>query len=327
MNPHLVTAAADEAYVPPEARVADVELSMATVPSAQQVSDLLAGHRYGVRRTQISYWECRLHTRLARRQARQRYWAAAVERSGLAVERARSNLADTPAVRRPYGRFGAILATGLLMLASFFTISSILASADLPPLEAWLLPLAFGPVFVLATKTAVSTWLSSAPSDRLPTPTQRLTSWIIGPCLAIASLSLVSGVAMKSVAVGALVPLTDGVSQLSSVLMFAGLALGELAGAAALAARQHRPGARAYTAARDQYRRGMIINELGHARLRAAESSADAAAQALAVHLERKNGRARLALVSGWTRAAQHSRNGDGLLGRVEISPISITRP
>jgi hypothetical protein len=327
MNPHLVTAAADEAYVPPEVRVADVELCMATVPSAQQVSDLLAGHRHGVRRTQISYWDRRLRTRPARRQARQRYWAAAVERSGLAVERARSNLADTPAVRRPYSRFGAILATGLLMLASFFTISSILASADLPPLEAWLLPLAFGPVFVLATKTAISAWLSSAPSDRLPSPTQRLTSLIIGPCLAIASLSLVSGVAMKSVAVGALVPLTDGVSQLSSVLMFAGLASGELTGAAALAARQHRPGARAYTAARDQYRRAMIINELAYARLRAAAGSVDAAAKALAVHLERMDGRARLAVVSGWTRAVQHSRNGDELLGRVEISPISITRP
>jgi hypothetical protein len=156
MNPHLVTAAADEAYVPPEARVADVELCMATVPSAQQVSDLLAGHRHGVRRTQISYWDRRLRTRLARRQARQRYWAAAVERSGLAVERARSNLADTPAVRRPYSRFGAILATGLLMLASFFTISSILASADLPPLEAWLLPLAFGPVFGPIRSLAIS---------------------------------------------------------------------------------------------------------------------------------------------------------------------------
>jgi hypothetical protein len=71
----------------------------------------------------------------------------------------------------------------------------------------------------------------------------------------------------------------------------------------------------------------MIISELSQAWLRAAESSADAAAQALALHLERKEGRARLAVVSGWTRAVQHSRNGDGLLGRVEISPISITRP
>ena len=327
MNPHLVTAPADEAYGPPESRLGDVELNMAIAPSAQQVSDLLAGHRYGVRRSQTSYWDRRLRTRLARRRAGQRYWAAAIERTGLGVERARANLADTPAVRRPYGRFGAFLATGLLMLASFFTTSSILASADLPPLEAWLLPLAFGPVFVLATKTAVSAWLSSAPSDRLPSPTQRVTGWIIGPCLACASLSLVSGVAVKSIAVGALVPLTDGVSQLSSVLMFAGLALGELAGAAALAARQHRPGARAYTAARDQYRRAVIINELAHARLRAAESAADADAQALAVHQERKADRARLALVSGWTRAVQHSRNGDPLLGRVEITPISITRP
>jgi hypothetical protein len=41
----------------------------------------------------------------------------------------------------------------------------------------------------------------------------------------------------------------------------------------------------------------MIINELAYARLQAAESSADAAAQALAVQLERKEGRALLALL------------------------------
>jgi hypothetical protein len=131
---------------------------------------------------------------------------------------------------------------------------------------------------------------------------------------------------VKSIAVGALIPLPEALSQLSSVLMFAGLALGELAGAAATAARQHRPGARAYAAARDQYRRAVIIHEFAHARLRAAESGADAAAQALAVHQDWKAGRARLALVSGWSRAVQHSRNGDSLLGRVEILPISITR-
>jgi hypothetical protein len=90
-------------------------------------------------------------------------------------------LLATSAVRRPYGRIGAFLVTALLMLASFFTISSILASADLAPLEAWLLPLAFGPVFVLATKIAVGAWLSSAQADRLPTPTHHLTSWIVGP--------------------------------------------------------------------------------------------------------------------------------------------------
>jgi hypothetical protein len=71
----------------------------------------------------------------------------------------------------------------------------------------------------------------------------------------------------------------------------------------------------------------MIINELAHARLRAAESSADTAAQALAVRQERKAECARLALATGWMRAVQHSQNGDPLLGRVEIPPISITRP
>ncbi len=261
MSPHLVTALADEVYRSPEPRLADPDSSMATGLTAQQASELLSGHRRSVRRTRVWYWDRRLHTRLARRRARQRYWAAAIGRTAVAVERARSILAATPAVRRPYGRFAAFLATALLMLASFFTISSILARADLPSLEAWLLPLAFGPVFVLATKTAVSAWLSSAPPDRLPSPTHRVTSRIIGPCLACASLSLVSGVALTSVAVGALLPLAVGVSQLSSALMFAGLALGELAGAAALAARQHRPGARAYAAARYQYRWAVIIHE------------------------------------------------------------------
>jgi hypothetical protein len=327
MSPHLVTAPADEAYRPVDSRLADADPSTVTGLTAQQASDLLTGHRRSVRRRQTWCWDRMLHTRLARRRARRRYWVAVTERTASAVERARSNLAATPAVRRPYGRIGAFLSTALLMLASFFTISSILASADLAPLEAWLLPLAFGPVFVLATKTAVSAWLSSAPPDRLPSPTQRVTSRIIAPCLGCASLSLVSGVAVKSVAVGALVPLPDGVSQLSSALMFAGLALGELAGAAALAARQHRPGARAYTAARDQYRRAVIVHEFAHARLRVAESRSDAAAQALAVYLERKAGRAAVALASGWTRAVRHSRNGEPLLDKMEISRISITGP
>jgi hypothetical protein len=327
VSPHLVTAPSDEAYRSPESRLADVEPSTATGLTAQQVSDLLTGHRRSVRRTQVSCWDRRLQTRLARRRARQRYWTAAIARTGAAVERARDSLASTPGSRRPFSRLGALLATVLLMLASFFTISSILASADLPPLEAWLLPLAFGPVFVLATKTSVSAWLSSAPSDRLPSPTQRVTTLIIAPCLGLAALSLVSGVAVKSVAVGALVPLPEHVSQLSSALMFAGLALGELAGAAALAARQHRPGARAYSAARDQYRWAVMIHEFGHARLRAAESSAAAAAQALAAHSECKAARAQLALVAGWSRAAQHSRNGDSLVSRVEIRGISVPRP
>jgi len=160
----------------------------------------------------------------------------------------------------------------------------------------------------------------------LPSATQRVTTLIIAPCLGLAALSLVSGVAVKSVAVGALVPLPEDVSQLSSALMFAGLSLGELAGAAALAARQHRPGARAYSAARDHYRWAVMVHEFAHARLRAAESSA-AAAQALAAHSERKAARARLALVSGWTRAAQHSRNGDPLVSRMEIHGISVPRP
>jgi hypothetical protein len=324
---HLVTTPADETYRLPESPLGEGDPSAPTGLTAQQASDLLTGHRRGLRRTQSCYWDRRLPSRLAQRRAQRRYWAAATERSGAALARARSALAATSAVRRPYGRIGVFLVTALLMLASFFTISSILASADLAPLEAWLLPLAFGPVFVLTTKIAVGAWLSSAQADRLPTPTHHLTSWIVGPCLACASLALVGGVALKSVAVGSLTPLQDWASQLSSVLIFAGLALGELAGAAALAARQHRPGARAYAAARDRYRWAVFAHELAHARLRVADSRADAVERALAVHQERKAGRARLALVSGWARAVRHSRNDDPLLSRVEITRVSITEP
>ena len=52
MSPHLVTAAADEAYRPPESRLGDGDPSNPTGLTAQQASDLLAGHRRGVRRTQ-----------------------------------------------------------------------------------------------------------------------------------------------------------------------------------------------------------------------------------------------------------------------------------
>ena len=80
------------------------------------------------------------------------------------MERARSTLAATPAARLPDGRIGAFLVTALLMLASFFTITSILASADLAPLEAWLLPVASG---------RSSSWRPrsrSAPGCPLPQP-------------------------------------------------------------------------------------------------------------------------------------------------------------
>ena len=108
--------------------------------------------------------------------------------------------------------------------------------------------------------------------------------------------------------------------------MFAGLALGELAGAAALAARQHRPGARAYSAARDQYRRAVIIHEVAHVRLRVAESRRCGRAGARCA--SGAEGRTcRLALVSGWARAVQHSRNGDPLVSSVEIPRVSIPGP
>jgi hypothetical protein len=112
---------------------------------------------------------------------------------------------------------------------------------------------------------------------------------------------------------------------MSSMLMFAGLGLGELAGAAALAARQHRP--RAYGAALHQHRWASLVHELAHVRLRVAESRADAAERSLAVRQEWKTGYAQAAMASGWRRAARHPRAGDGFHQLVNIEPVSITGP
>ena len=327
MSPHLVTAPADEEPTLADKPYQDIDLIHLTTLTPQQASDLLEGRRRSVRLARTRCWERLLHARLARCRARQCYWAAVVERTGAAVGRARGTLMATPAVRRPFSRIGAFFITAVLMSAGFFTINAILASADLAPLEASLLPIAFGPVFVLATKTTVSAWLASARSNRVPAPAHRVTSWIIGPSLACASLALVCGVALKSVAVGALVPLPDWASQVSSLLMFAGLALGELTGAAALAVRQHRPGARAYAAAVDQHCRAVILHELAQVRLRVAAGRAGAAESALAVHQEWKAGRAQLALASGWARAARHTSDDDALLAGQDVTRESGAGP
>jgi hypothetical protein len=327
MSPHLVTAPVEDRTTPVEQPYQDMDRIHLTTLTPQQARDLLAGHRRSVRLSRTRRWERLLHGRLARCRARQGYWVATVERTGAAVERARTTLVATPAARRPFSRAGAILITAVLMLAGFFTINAILASADLAPLEALLLPIAFGPVFVLATKTTVGAWLASARPNQVPAPAHRVTTWIVGPALACGSLVLVCGVALKSVAVGALVPLPEWASQVSSLLMFAGLALGELTGATALAVRQHRPGARAYAATVDQHRRAVILHELAQVRLRVAVGRADAAESALAVHQEWKAGRARLALASGWARAAGHTSDGDALLARLNVNRESGAGP
>ena len=112
----------------------------------------------------------------------------------------------------------------------------------------------------MPTKTAVAAWLSAGPTDHRPGPTQQVLRWWVIPGLGLAAL----GVAIKSVAVGSAFPLSAGAAQLSSLLMFGGLALGDLAGAAALAARQHRPGARAYRRAAGRCRRATWWCELAH---------------------------------------------------------------
>ena len=174
----------------------------------------------------------------------------------------------------------------------------------------------------MPTKTAVAAWLSAGPTDHRPGPTQQVLRWCVVPGLGLAALGVVGGIAIKSVAVGSAFPLSAGAAELSSLLMFGGLALGELAGAAALAARQHRPGARAYARAAGRCRRATWWCELAHRRERIAEGRVEAAERAIRVREEWKAGLADLRIATGWWRAARHGAVGDPWLDRIPIEPV-----
>jgi hypothetical protein len=234
-------------------------------------------------------------------------------------------LRDTTEVLRPMGALSAALLTALLMFAGYFSIRAVLAAADMSPLETSVLPLAFGPVFVLATKLITSSCLNAAIDSRAAR--QLLTSWIIVPIFLLAGVGLISGVGLKSMAVGSLEPLSDGYAHVSSTLMFAALMLGELAGAAALSVRQHAPGAMTYEHARANERRTR----------RAASTAIDRAFRAAARHealiakqlglFERQLGRGVLARAYGWLKMAKASTTGDAFLNIVKVAPYRLDAP
>jgi hypothetical protein len=211
------------------------------------------------------------------------------------------------------------------MFAGYFSINAVLAAADLTPLESFLLPLAFGPVFVLATKVTTSGWLDTASDDR--TARRAVIGRLIAPTLLLASALLISGVALKSMAVGSLQPLNERYAHISSILMFAALMLGELAGAAALAASQHAPGARAFEYARANVRRSRrIANRAIHAAFAASARYNAVVAKLYGIH-EWQAGRGAMARVWGWLKATRKSSVGDELMNALTIGAWRFDSP
>ena len=136
-------------------------------------------------------------------------------------------------------------ATGLAMFAGYATIHQILALSDVSTLDSYVLPIGFGPVFVLLVKFIVSGWIDSdGDPENSPARRRAVFTLAVIPVAVLATVVLVIGVALKSMLVGTIEEPSDAVMRWSSVVLFAGLMLGEIGMASALSAYQSKSGAR-----------------------------------------------------------------------------------
>ena len=240
----------------------------------------------------------------------------------MSIERsARSTLDSTPRVLRDLPAWLSATITVLLMCAGLFTLHAILAVADVPPLESWLLPAAFGPVFVMSIKTYVGWWLGQVDNERRA---RRLLARLLVPAQLLAFAAAVGGIAIKSMIIGTLTPLGETSSMVSSALMFGAVVLMEGAGAVALAARQHRPGAREFEWAYGEYRRARRRARRAVSRAMNAESIARGRAEWMSGRQEWAAGRVTAGLVRGWQRAVQDAADGDPILDRVTVDDLHL---
>lgn len=219
----------------------------------------------------------------------------------------------------------AVVFTALLMGASYFTISSILGAADLPSPYNYLMPLGFGPVFVGVAEISTAAWLKVAADDGAAR--RQLIAWLLAPALILASIGLLTGVGIKSMAVGASEPLTDLWAHLSSVVLFASLLLCELVGASALAIRQHAPGAREYqqrltTATRAGRSAKRLLVRAMNAEARVANLVA-----LITGYQDVAAGRGALAGAWGRRQLAKYAVPGDAMQGSATISAVHFDAP
>ncbi|MFT4165440.1 MAG: hypothetical protein QM650_09380 [Microlunatus sp.] len=240
----------------------------------------------------------------------------------MGIERStRATLDNTPRVLRDLPAWLSATITVLLMCAGLFTLHAILAVADVPPLESWLLPAAFGPVFVMSIKTYVGWWLGQVDNERRA---RRLVSRLLVPAQLLAFAAAVGGIAIKSMMIGTLTPIGETSSMVSSAMMFGAVVLMEGAGAVALAARQHRPGAREFEWARGEHRRARRRARRAVNRALQAESIALGRAEWMSGRQEWAAGQVTAGLVRGWHRAVQDAADGDPILDRVTVDDLRV---
>lgn len=228
-----------------------------------------------------------------------------------------------PPVARSMPPVLAALMTLVLMIASWFTVQVLLAVSDIPPVEAWLTPAAFGPVFVLGAKTMVSWHLGQTTDEKTLSRRQTLWRCVVYPVALVSFAGMVAGVAIKAQVIGSLGGLPELTAMQSSMLLFGSLAAFEVAAAAALAHRQHKTGAREYERAEYAWRWRSLRTRLAlwfHTR---ATMSTDA----LRARLEAARGygleRGRLGLLQGLEKAAA-TGEAEGL---IDAEPVTLAAP
>ena len=188
----------------------------------------------------------------ARRAGRQRQaalkadlWENLWYHSSQEAQNRRRDLQRTPRSLRQLGPPVAASATGLAMFAGYATIHQILALSDVSVLDSYVLPIGFGPVFVLLVKFIVSGWIDSdGDPDNAAGRRRAVFTRAVIPVAVLATIVLVIGVALKIMLVGTIEEPSETVMRWSSVVLFAGLILGEVGMASALSAYQSKPGAR-----------------------------------------------------------------------------------
>jgi len=291
-------------------------------PTRQEGAGLLNGWlrvlgalRPGMRDRSLEYKQ-------ARAQADAQHKGDNAVRAGREAKSADRRLSATPPALRPLQPLIAALVTGLLMLGSWFTLSTLLAVANVPEPESWLLPLAIGPVFVLTVKNVVAAWLRRQDQSQLDRIRRGILARFVVPLLLIGVASLVAGVSLKALLADSIDDLTT-MAMASSALMFPSLILVEMVGAAALAVRQDMPGAREYQHAAHDARKA---NRRFRRKTKAAHKAEVRAAGYAALRRARRSYKEnRAAAGEVWGRVLKNrAADGQTIDDSIEVGPLTF---
>jgi hypothetical protein len=214
----------------------------------------------------------------------------------------------------------AASATGLAMFAGYATIHQILALSDVSVVDSYVLPIGFGPVFVLLVKFIVSGWIDSdGDPDNYAARRRAVFSRAVIPVAALATIVLVIGVALKSMLVGTIEEPSETVMRWSSVVLFAGLMLGEVGMASALSAYQSKPGAREWEWLYRRDRQAQRRMRRDFRRRSDAQGAYEALAALTSVHSRRRSVKQELGLRWGRIQALRAAPDGSWLHDHTQV--------